>query len=1222
MLVTIAGAPVGISRGSLSIEDRVEERTIANLIAQTNLGTRFQKGQPVKIIDNPHWMDGAWNLREPGDATLGVGWAHGGAGGAFDAIGEGPPHDVLKDGSFEAANLAAVQTSWTLGDPTEFVVDTVSPQDGLQSVKCTTTRAGGWNALTPKTGLTLGGVPDLFAVTPGQQWRFSLWSKQSVGVKQSHAKITYFDSAGVYAGTTYFVYGGTDGLQPWTNYTGTTTIPVGAAYAQLALMAGWWASLVTPNQASLETGTTGWTANGNCAIAQSAAQALDGTKSLSKTSTAAGDMKATTNQGAGGMPVSASTQYTAVASFRSAVSGRSARVRVYWYQSGGGASAVRAFDDGSNVTDTTSGWTQASVTAVSPSDAAFAAIETWVIATGAASEVHYVDAIGFVPGSSTVWPGVNGQTWFDDVRLLPVGSAALVLTNPDATHYGGVWSKAAFRVSPGQTVNFSARMRGDIVHVAGVGPFRFRLTFANVPSAAAQPSAAIPGASVIDTTFDVTTTTTTYTGNVVVPLGYTYCFVELYANGGAVPNRVYVDDVTVGTVVFAGAVETSEESILGAIGQQPLTLPQLIIPALPLTYWRLSELVGTTAYDSIGSHRDGTITGAGVTKGVAGALVASGDTDPAMDFNGSTGWINMGTGFPSPTGPFTIEAMVKPTGPMPGALPASHIYGYIGRPNSFTLLLYNTYTNGPSVDFYSGSTRYVTDATSTWLAGVWHHVCGVYDGSALRLYVDGVQVAFTTPGSRVLDANAGASFGINLIASDYFTGSIDEVAVYNRGLSPAEVAAHSQAAFALHVDNPGVKLAHRISCTDNHYLADKRTIAATYVGQTAAFIINDIITGNSGAWLAAEGISAGTIQTGPTITGITFDYRPATECIDKVAELAGFTWWIDTERKLQFVSRSTNLAPWDLTTAEIERNTSRLASESPQYRNRQFVKGFQDITASQTESSYGDSATRAFVVSFPVAKVPTVEVSLNGAAFTTKTVGIKGVDTGKDWYWSKGDAVIMQDLAGTILLAVDRIRVTYQGLFSAVVTSSDTAAVLALQTLEGVGSGYVDGVEDMPQATDKNVAFQTASQLLQEFAVRGQKLTFSTRRGGLRPGQLLSVKVPEHGLNNAQLLVCTVGTRDIGAKDAGKIALMYTVEAVIGPVNGSWTRLFDTLVNRPGTVVDTGQSNSQQVLIILAPSVRAETWGWTETFPNPTVYTCSTPGTDSTRYPGNIGNPC
>ena len=79
-------------------------------------------------------------------------------------------------------------------------------------------------------------------------------------------------------------------------------------------------------------------------------------------------------------------------------------------------------------------------------------------------------------------------------------------------------------------------------------------------------------------------------------------------------------------------------------------------------------------------------------------------------------------------------------------------------------------------------------AQSPWLTPTtaWHFVVGVYDGSAVRLYLDGVQknVAAAT-GAMVTDNTLPLQISDN--SSSAMTGQIDEVAVWSTVLSPTDI---------------------------------------------------------------------------------------------------------------------------------------------------------------------------------------------------------------------------------------------------------------------------------------------------------------------------------------------------------------------------------------------------------------------------------------------------
>ncbi|MGH9252375.1 MAG: hypothetical protein ACRD0W_23080, partial [Acidimicrobiales bacterium] len=159
-------------------------------------------------------------------------------------------------------------------------------------------------------------------------------------------------------------------------------------------------NLLSADDASFENGLGSWGAQTNATIVQSATQALHGTQSMRLTATGAGNMSAISAGGVFPYQVKAGQQYTVLASFRAAVTGRSCRVAVQWVdQTGANLGAVV---NGSNVTDTTSGWTQAFVTATAPAGVYGVRLIAEVLSAGAA-EQHFVDQMSLHTGTSTTW---------------------------------------------------------------------------------------------------------------------------------------------------------------------------------------------------------------------------------------------------------------------------------------------------------------------------------------------------------------------------------------------------------------------------------------------------------------------------------------------------------------------------------------------------------------------------------------------------------------------------------------------------------------------------------------------------------------------------------------------------------------------------------------------------------------------------------------------------
>jgi len=358
--------------------------------------------------------------------------------------------------------------------------------------------------------------------------------------------------------------------------------------------------------------------------------------------------------------------------------------------------------------------------------------------------------------------------------------------------------------------------------------------------------------------------------------------------------------------------------------------------------------------------------------------------------------------------------------------------------------------------------------------------------------------------------------------------------------------------------------------------------------------------------LSIDGATVDPVQDGPVVVEAVFNYVSATICLDTLSERAGYSWWIGADRILHFCDRTSYTAPWSVDSSDGFVNDLRVERNRENYRNRQYVRAGKDMTDLQTESFKGDGTTRTFTVGFPVAEIS--QVTVNGL---TKTVGIKGVDEGRDWYWNRGDAVITQDHGSAALGNQDILAVSYRGFFDVVVLTTDENAIDERKTAEG-GSGWYEAVDDEPYLSSKDAALQSANARLRRYAKLNKILTFDTWHTGLRPGQILYVNLPERGLTSEEFLI-----EEVVFSSIGNDYWRYEIRAVSGESLGGWTKFFRNMASRGQAFVIRENIREDQVLIYLVQA--SESWRWTEASAV-NVFACSVPL--ESLYPSSSLYPC
>ncbi len=227
----------------------------------------------------------------------------------------------------------------------------------------------------------------------------------------------------------------------------------------------------------------------------------------------------------------------------------------------------------------------------------------------------------------------------------------------------------------------------------------------------------------------------------------------------------------------------------------------------PQIWWRLGETGNAVTDSSSTAETAGNLQG-GVTTGVSGVV----SDNSAITLDGSTGYAASNNTFAA-TAAFTHSIWFKTTTKRGGVLLAqSSLPTGPGGTTDRALIMDN---NGALV--FGLARTGIRNQGPVWNDGKWHQAVATYDGTSnAELYVDGWLQSCTTntvsspdcatvtrtpatpnPGYlRVGYAdttNVQLVFGRNYYArkwplSDYFDGSVDEVAIYPRALTAAEVA--------------------------------------------------------------------------------------------------------------------------------------------------------------------------------------------------------------------------------------------------------------------------------------------------------------------------------------------------------------------------------------------------------------------------------------------------
>ncbi len=226
-----------------------------------------------------------------------------------------------------------------------------------------------------------------------------------------------------------------------------------------------------------------------------------------------------------------------------------------------------------------------------------------------------------------------------------------------------------------------------------------------------------------------------------------------------------------GQVCFGGSfiAQAGQPNCCGSPG----ICQNIIIPNGLLAAYTFSEGTGTAATDASGNANHGTLTN--------GPLWTAGKYDNALNFDGQNDYVQVPDS-PSlnPTNQLSLTAWLFDPQPTGGMVISKGIHGD----------QYYIRTVGSNIRFSINGVDQIERPFTATLG--WHHVAGTYDGAALRIYYDGVQLGTSAPATAAIQPKQqplliGIRFEASGTLLNPFVGTIDEVRIYDHGLSQAEI---------------------------------------------------------------------------------------------------------------------------------------------------------------------------------------------------------------------------------------------------------------------------------------------------------------------------------------------------------------------------------------------------------------------------------------------------
>jgi glucose/arabinose dehydrogenase/predicted phage tail protein len=250
-------------------------------------------------------------------------------------------------------------------------------------------------------------------------------------------------------------------------------------------------------------------------------------------------------------------------------------------------------------------------------------------------------------------------------------------------------------------------------------------------------------------------------------------FAQVAASTGTAPSDIQLNPGT--TYRYRVRAIDASGNLSGYSDVVTVTTPA--VPNLPpglVGAWPFGEGAGATTADVSGNGNRGTIDRATWTP--------HGRHGSALGFNGENSTVRVpASASLDLSSAMTMSAWIQPTA-------SQSSWRSIVQKEADAYFLHGS-SDGPlrpaGGGTVGGDVNYVSGPTAIPV-NTWTHVALSYDGATLRLYVNGTQVATRAAGGPIQATTNPLWIGSNTYGED-FQGLIDEVRIYNRALTQAEI---------------------------------------------------------------------------------------------------------------------------------------------------------------------------------------------------------------------------------------------------------------------------------------------------------------------------------------------------------------------------------------------------------------------------------------------------
>lgn len=279
----------------------------------------------------------------------------------------------------------------------------------------------------------------------------------------------------------------------------------------------------------------------------------------------------------------------------------------------------------------------------------------------------------------------------------------------------------------------------------------------------------------------------------------------------------------------------------------------------------------------------------------------------------------------------------------------------------------------------------------------------------------------------------------------------------------------------------------KVTAKDYTFDLDRYLVIDVFENQTILDIIKSIVRFGTSSYTVTN------VDGLQVVNYIAFNYEQPSKCIQQLAQLYEFDWYVDENKDIHFFSKANNPAPFNLTdtSGNYIYKSLKIRGDIKNLHNSVIVRGGNYLGSLTSEKIVADGQATTFTQGY---QYNTVFVKVNGVS---KTVGIANIDNPAsfDCLYNFTEKFVIFPAAVT---ATNVVEVGGYPYIPVIVKVRDSASVLA-------NGEYQFKIIDK-SINSKEGARDRAKAELAAWANKINEGSFSTITSGLDTGQLINVQ--------------------------------------------------------------------------------------------------------------------